>query len=107
MQEFWRECGAEFGLDINSGGIPGLSHFSFGGEDSLKKITIYVEHMLRAGILAGGRYYPNFAQTEDDFDLYCTHARQTFKLISDVDDGPALDNLLSGGVARPGFSRLT
>ena len=104
MQSFWHDMNKEYDLNLNISGIYPLSSFSFLDDNDLKK-TFFIEYMLKQNILACNRYYPNYAQTKKDQDIYFKSADKAFRLISKYDKSGKLANKIDGSISKSGFKR--
>lgn len=108
IQKGWiRAADETTGLEIEVGGIPPLSHFSFKCEHGLAAQTLYSQIMLEKGFLAGKSFYASFAHNDNHILRYLGATLEAFEKIGHaIKNGKILD-LLHGPVAYPGFTRLT
>ena len=107
MQEGWRRLGERHGLDLAVSGIPPLSTFEFKhGGASRAMATLYTQHMLDAGFLASGAFYPMYAHRPEHVDGALESADGAFARIRAAFDAERLDDELRGPVAHRGFTRL-
>ena len=107
VQDGWKAIAHDLGLDIEVGGIPPLSHFSFSGQDKQAAHTVFTRLMLQRGFLASKGFYATLAHTEDDVARYLESARAVFAEVQTASAEGALLARLEGGIAHSGFSRLT
>ncbi|MEF2145602.1 MAG: aminotransferase class III-fold pyridoxal phosphate-dependent enzyme [Desulfovibrionaceae bacterium] len=106
VQQGWKRCAAEYGLEINVGGIPPLSHYGFAGKDALSLKAYFVQCMLDEGILASTLYYAMYAHTDADVERYLDACGRTFALLREAVDKGELAQRLRGLPAAAGFGRL-
>ena len=107
VQEFWRSCGAQYGLPVHVGGYPCLSHFRFDHEQADALRTLYTQLMLKKGFLAGTGFYPTLAHTQEIVTHYGETIAAVFKEIAAAIETGDIDTRLHGPVAHSGFRRLT
>lgn len=107
VQDGWRRIAANVGIQIDAGGIPPLSHFSFEGPDAQLAHTVFTKLMLEHGFLAGKGFYATFAHRNEDVATYLEAVEAVFADIRDHRAEGTLAVRLSGPVAHSGFSRLT
>lgn len=107
VQEGWTRIAAETGLEVEVGGIPPLSHFSFSGPEAQAVHTFFTQQMLGRGFLAGKGFYATFAHTEEHVAEYLTAACEVFAEIGGELERGTLLGRLAGPVAHSGFTRLT
>ena len=107
VQDGWRTISAELDLELDIGGIPPLSHFSFTGPQKRAAHTLFTKRMLERGFLATKGFYATFAHTEEDISGYLESAREVFGEIRAGIAQGTLASCLTGPVAHDGFARLT
>jgi glutamate-1-semialdehyde 2,1-aminomutase len=107
VQQVWRSAAVEADLEIEVGGIPPLSHFSFCGETALSAQTLFTQMMLERGYLAGRSFYPSYAHTDKHISDYSTHVQEVFTAIAKSLRDGTTRNLVHGPDAHSGFTRLT
>jgi glutamate-1-semialdehyde 2,1-aminomutase len=107
VQEAWAAAAKDHDLEIEVGGIPPLSHFSFLHGEAEKMRTIYTQLMLDNGILAARAYYAMYAHSDEDVRRYRSETFEAFGAIATAAREGRLDDLLRGPVAQSGFKRLT
>ena len=103
IQDIWVKHAISNGINVDVYGIYPMSHFHFIGDNAQLKMTIYVQQMLKRGILACNRFYANYAHNENDINTFETAVSEVFNLISNSND---LSALLVGDISKPGFHRL-
>lgn len=106
VQKIWAEAADHFGVNIHISGINPMSHFSFEGKDSSVKMTLFVQEMLKHGILASNRFYANFSHTKEHVRVYGEALKKVFSLIVEREINGTLNSALEGGLSKPGFHRL-
>lgn len=105
IQKGWADISDRYNIEIDIGGIPPLSHFSFRGEDSMIRLTYIIQEMLKRRILTSNRCYINYAMTDDDISLYLNQLEEVFyDLALSGDD---VKSKLNGPIASPGFTRFS
>jgi glutamate-1-semialdehyde 2,1-aminomutase len=107
VQHVWKSAAVEAGLEIEVGGIPPLSHFSFCGETALPAQTLFTQMMLERGYLASRSFYPSYAHTDKHVADYSSHVHEVFKEIAGSLRNGTTRDLLHGPDAHSGFTRLT
>lgn len=105
VQKAWRDAAAAVGLEIEVGGIPPLSHFSFMKDPSVLK-ALFVQLMLSEGFLASTSFYAMLAHTDEHVARYAAAARRSFARIRELSDSGKAAASLRGKPANPGFKRL-
>ena len=104
-QKHWREISNSYNLNLNIGGIPGLSNFSF-EKYNAELMTLFIQSMLDKGFLVANQFYPTLAHKEDHMELYFDAFDAVMKEIKlNIDDNNFIHNL-RGPVKHTGFSRL-
>jgi len=87
---------------------PALTHIGFGyGSDSTAAQTLFSQHMLDEGFLAGSAFYPTLAHGPSEIDRYLDAANRTLARLADAVDHGRVRNDLRGPIAQVGFQRLT
>jgi glutamate-1-semialdehyde aminotransferase len=107
VQHIWKSAATDAGLEIEVGGIPPLSHFSFSGKAALAAQTLFTQLMLERGYLASRSFYPSYAHTDEHVTGYTSNVREVFKVIAEATRDGTIRNLLLGPEAHSGFTRLT
>ena len=107
VQEGWRELSSKNGLDINIGGIPPLSHFSFEYDNAMAMKTLFVQLMLEKGFLASTLFYAMYAHKKDHVEEYLHAVDEAFADISEANKAGNIEKCLKGLPASVGFKRLT
>jgi glutamate-1-semialdehyde aminotransferase len=107
IQQCWRSAARESGLEIEAGGIPPLSHFSFVCTEPLPVQTLFTQEMLERGYLAGKSFYSSFAHQDGHIAGYAEAVRDVFEIVASALDRGTVMTKLKGPVAHSGFRRLT
>lgn len=106
VQEGWRTCASKCGLDINVGGIPPLSHFSFTSDNALSLKALFVQLMLEKGFLASTLFYAMYAHQIHHVEQYLLAVNDSFAQIVDAMRAGDIEKRLKGKPASAGFKRL-
>jgi len=94
-------------IDISIGGISALTTWSFNYKNANSIKTLYVQEMLRRGILAKPALYLSFAHTKKNIDYYLKNIDEVFfELVENIKNNN-VEKLLLGPPAHTGFKRLT
>ena len=107
VQEGWRKLSSKNSLDINIGGIPPLSHFSFEYDNAMAMKTLFVQLMLEKGFLASTLFYAMYAHKKDHVEEYLHAVDEAFADISEANKAGNIEKCLKGPPASVGFKRLT
>jgi glutamate-1-semialdehyde aminotransferase len=107
IQEGWQRIASKNGLNIEVGGIPPLSHFSFREENPLALKALFVQWMLEKGFLASTLFYAMYAHTTHHVEEYLRSVNDVFTAISQAKCTGNLEKQLKGPPASAGFKRLT
>ena len=102
----WKKLGEKYGIRVNIGGLPSLTHFSFGDKNELKYKTLITQEMLKKGYLAVNSVYACINHTNDVVDGYLTALDDVFEKISEMKTGADPGQYLNGPVCHGGFKRL-
>jgi hypothetical protein len=107
IQDGWRKNAAKNGLQIDVGGIPPLSHFSFVYDNALVMKSLLVQLMLDHGILASTSFYAMYAHRPYHVEQYLSATDKVFAEIADAEAKGTIKGKLKGLPASSGFKRLT
>lgn len=107
VQEGWTNISTKNDLNINVGGIPPLSHFSFSYDNALSMKALFVQLMLEKGFLASTLFYAMYAHQMQHVEQYLIAANDSFAEISDAMRTGNIEKRLKGRPATAGFKRLT
>lgn len=108
VKEGWEEKAKEAGLQIETGGILPMVHFSFDGkEGDLIYKTFFTQEMLKKGYIAANCFYASYAHSEAVIREYLATVGEVFRMISDITGkGELVRDHLEGAVCHSGFGRL-
>ncbi len=101
--DVWKVAAKNHGLEIHTGGIAPLSHFSFAHDEPLVCKTFFTQEMLQRGYLATTAFYASFTHTADMIDRYGEAVDEVFGIMAKE---PNLVSCLEGPVCQSGFQRL-
>lgn len=107
IQKGWQTFAEKHHIEIEIGGIPPLSHFSFSGEEPLVLKSLFVQLMLEKGFLASTLFYSMYAHTEHHVASYLKAVDEAFGEISEACRKGNVEKKLKGKPASAGFKRLT
>ncbi|MBW1716296.1 MAG: aminotransferase class III-fold pyridoxal phosphate-dependent enzyme, partial [Deltaproteobacteria bacterium] len=103
VQEGWADAAARHGLDIDIGGIPPLSHFSFKQNSPLAMKALFVQLMLERGFLASTLFYAMYAHQTSHVEQYIDAVDESFAQISELHQRGEIAKRLKGAPASEGF----
>lgn len=106
IQEIWKDASQEFGIPVAISGFPAMSYLAFLGAEALDLQTLFTREMLARGVLAGPRYYANYAQTDRDVEKYEAATFDSFSQIKQAILDGNLSRRVGENPAQPGFGRL-
>lgn len=106
VQEGWITLAKKYNLEIQVGGIPPLSHYSFEGTDGASLKALFVQLMLDRGFLASTSFYSMLAHTDEHVESYLNAVNEAFCEISRAKEAGGIEKLLKGKPASSGFKRL-
>jgi glutamate-1-semialdehyde 2,1-aminomutase len=106
VQEGWKKAAGEKGLEIKTGGIPPLSHFSFEYDNALSMKALFVKLMLQKGFLASTVFYSMFAHSDEQMISYLKSVEEAFAGISSAHKAGTIEELIGGRPSASGFRRL-
>lgn len=107
VQQGWAELGTRYGMGVHVGGIPPLSHFSFGVDNPLAAKAYFVQLMADRGYLASTLFYAMYAHTMEHVSGYFQAADEAFEAIAQAVAAGNLLAQLRGEAAAAGFGRLS
>ena len=106
IQKSWIEIAGKYGLDIEVGGLPAMSYFSFKSDNFLEYKTLITQEMLKKGFLSTNIIFLCTEHHHDIIEAYIAELDSVFRLISECEDGRNVTELLDGPVCHNGFKRL-
>jgi len=106
IQEGWRDAASLNGLNIEIGGIPPLSHFSFKCDDSQAVKAYFIQLMLERGYLASTSFYSMFSHEKSHVGGYINALNEVFCLIAEAVRNGDVHGRLDGEPSAEGFARL-
>lgn len=103
-----RRLADDHDVRLHVSGRPALTHIGFEyGDASLAVRSLFTQHMLDDGHLAGGAFYPTLAHDSGVVEGYLRAADRALGLIARSIDGGTVESDLRGPIAHAGFQRLT
>ncbi len=103
----WIELGSNHGVPVAVSGHPAMAHLDFDCQDNAALGTLFTVRMLDEGFLAGARFYPTLAHTEQHVESFANAADRVFpEIAAAARDGNVHDRLKTP-VRHSGFERLT
>jgi glutamate-1-semialdehyde 2,1-aminomutase len=106
VRAVWHRAAEINGLQIKTAEVPVILTFSFVGNDAQEAKTLFVQEMLRRGILATNTFYASFAHTDAHLKRYERAVVEVFRMISHARQNGSIKKLLMGPVAHSHFERL-
>jgi len=106
IQEAWKNLAQRYGILIEIGGIPPLSHFTFKYDNHLSIKALFIQLMLKKGFLSSTSFYAMFAHKTEHLDSYIDAVDSSFSEIIDAIDKNDVNKRLIGKPAVAGFKRL-
>ena len=107
VQEGWLKAANKVGLDIDVGGIPQMSHFSFDNPVFPEMKAYFIQLMLEEGFLASNSFYAMYAHSDNNVSRYLDCTVSAFSKLKDSLEEGTLESKLHGHPSGTGFSRLT
>jgi len=80
VQKIWLACALKHGVEIKVNEVPNIACFKF-KEKHLECKSLYIQEMLKEGILASDQYYPSFAHKADHIKIFAKACDKVFKKI--------------------------
>jgi glutamate-1-semialdehyde 2,1-aminomutase len=108
VREIWSNAAAAAEIEIKVSGVAPLPSFSFVHPEAGVLRTLFTQHMLERGYLAGPSVYMTYAHTDDLLDNYGSAVTDVFLEIAPLAKNCSenLKRYLKGPVAHSGFTRL-
>lgn len=101
-----RALAAKYGLAFHCDGYPPVLHMGFDEPDEERRVlltTIYLQEMIRAGVLCLMGTYLSYSHRPEHIEQYLRGAEAAFRLIGQADD---LESLIEAGRWGQHFKRL-
>lgn len=106
IRKIWTEAGAAHGLEVEVLGLPALSNFQIQGIAPSILKSVLVEQFLKKGFLAGPYFFASLAHTDSLISKYEAATHEIFEEISLAHVSGSLSQLVDGGPAGLGISRI-
>lgn len=106
VKKVWLDTGEKHGLNVTASEVLPLLFFSFPGPEPQAQKTLFVQEMLKRGILATTQFYASYAHTAEHVAQYAKAVDEVFSIIARAAAEGATLQLLEGPVAHSGFQRL-
>jgi hypothetical protein len=106
IRKGWEEIASRHDVDIHTGGILPMGHFSFNYPEALSMKSLFVQMMIDRGYLASTSYYAMYAHTEEHCHDYLDAVDDVFGKISQLRKEGKIEKSMAGGPASSGFTRL-
>lgn len=107
IKEIWARASEQHGLGIRITGIATIPTFVFDHPDNKIMQTIFVQEMLKRGIIAFRQVKPSWAHQLSHLKTYETAVYEVFSIISEALKNGNISALLKTPPAHDGFFRLT
>ena len=105
VQAGWKKMSQKHNLNINITGIYPLSHVSF-PDNPLTLKTLFIQEMLKRGILASDSFYASYAHKQEHINQYISALDEVFYMMSKSVSENNSEKLLIGPICQTGFKRL-
>jgi glutamate-1-semialdehyde 2,1-aminomutase len=106
IQEGWADAARKNDIQVNIGGIPPLSHFTFLSPKHLAMKALFIQLMQEKGFLASNLYYAMYAHKQWHVNAYLEAVNEAFVEISRLLQEDKIETSLIGKPAAAGFKRL-
>lgn len=106
VQAGWRQAGRRTGLNVDTDGIPPLSHLSFKYDNEAAVATLFTQLMLDRDILATVAFLPCLAHTAALVDRYLEQVEEAFQVCAEAIDRGTVESSLKGPIRHSDFRRL-
>lgn len=106
VKEIWDTTAVRHNLVTTSSEVLPLLFFSFKDGDGAIMKTLFVQEMLKRGILATTQFYASYAHTDKHIAEYAKALDEVFALMGKAVAEGTVESLLEGPVAHSGFERL-
>ncbi len=106
VEQGWIQAGGINGLNIHTGGIKQMLHFSFNHEKETVLKALFIQEMLKKGFLASNLFYAMYAHTHEHVNAYLEAVNQVFEKISQWLKKGNIESHLEGNPSQTGFKRI-
>jgi glutamate-1-semialdehyde 2,1-aminomutase len=106
INKCWTELAEHHELNIQTYGLPSITHISFKSEHELAIKTLITQEMLKKGYLAGNSVYVCIDHSKDVVDKFINALDKPFQIIGRIRKGDDPIQYLDGPVCHGGFKRL-
>ncbi|XPV76169.1 MAG: aminotransferase class III-fold pyridoxal phosphate-dependent enzyme [Desulfovibrio sp.] len=103
----WESLGAKHGLEVTTGGMEPMGHFSIKCDDFLSTKALFIQEMLDQGILASNMCYVMYSHTQEHLERYMAACDNAFKTIAKALDKGDVIERLRGNPSTAGFKRIS
>ncbi len=107
VQEGWKNIATRNKLEIEIGGIPPLSHFTFQHEQALSLKALFIQIMLGKGFLASTSFYSMYAHEILHVQNYLRAAHEAMAELRIALNEDDIDKRMQGKPSGSGFKRFT
>jgi glutamate-1-semialdehyde 2,1-aminomutase len=106
VKKVWEENAEKHGIHVEISGFLPLLFFKFPGKDREAVKTLFVQEMLKRGILSSDQFYASYAHTDAHVRQYARALDEVFAVIGKALREGKVRRLLKGPVASSNFQRL-
>ena len=106
VRRAWERASKKHGVPVEISGVAPLLFFKFVPENRQAIKTLFVQEMLRRGILASNLFYASYAHTSAHVKQYERAMDEVFAILKQAIDSKSVEKRLKGPVAHSGFQRL-
>lgn len=106
VRELWETIPERHAVNVVISGVAPMLFFSFPYENRQAIKTLFVQEMLKRGILASNLFYASDAHTPAHIKQYSIAMEEVFAIIGEAIKANTVEHLLLGPVAHAGFQRL-
>ena len=106
INDEWLKAAKKHNIEIETGGIYPLGHFSFAHDKPLVLKTLFTQLMLEKGFLATTAFYVSYAHKEEHVKKYIDSLDESFISIAEAIKSGSPEKYLKGPVCHSGFKRL-
>lgn len=106
VRSIWQQAAKKHGLPVSTSESLGILTLGFNMPKAQEAKTLFVQEMLRRGILANTVFYASYAHTPAHLARYEKAVDEVFGIIARAKREGGIKRLLEGPVAHTGFQRL-